>query len=77
MYDVSDSESVYRLHNYWLPRIKKVIIINLIKISEKIPIVIAGNKIDVIENQLYEVHRIHKVITPLIRDFKVFIYIYF
>jgi len=57
---------VERMRTYWLPKIMKV--------SNTIPVIIVGNKIDLVEDirtiNLQEIHKISKVIKPLIKNFK-------
>lgn len=68
LYDISRIETIERLQTYWLPKIKKI--------SEKTPVVVVGNKID-LENEINESQieksKISKVIKSLVKEFKVYI----
>lgn len=66
IYDISRIETIERLQTYWLPKIKKT--------SEKTPVVVVGNKIDLeneINESLIERAKISKVIKSLVKEFKV------
>lgn len=66
IYDISRIETIERLQTYWLPKIKKT--------SEKTPVVVVGNKIDLeneINESLMERAKISKVIKSLVKEFKV------
>lgn len=65
LYDVTRSETVTRLHSFWLPKINRL--------ARKTPVIIVGNKIDLEneENENQERHKIQKIMKPLIKDFKV------
>jgi Ras family protein T1 len=67
LYDISRADTVARLQSFWLPRIKRI--------SERVPIILVANKNDLQEDaskaNLVEMHKIHKVIKPLVKEFKV------
>lgn len=72
LYDISRIETIERLQTYWMPKIRKL--------SEKTPVVVVGNKIDLeneIDDSQMEKAKISKVIKSLVKDFKVLIILFF
>lgn len=65
VYDMSDEQTVNSLKNFWLPFVQKY--------NPKIPIMIVGNKLDLvrINPSLSYYTRIGKILRPLMRDFDV------
>lgn len=65
VYDMSDEQTVNSLKNFWLPFVQKY--------NSKIPILIVGNKLDLvrINPSLSYYTRIGKILRPLMRDFDV------
>lgn len=61
MYDMSRSETADKVGIYWMPRIKKI--------NDKIPVIIVANKLDLQNQEDYELQKIFKVIKPLIKHF--------
>lgn len=69
LYDISRLETIERLQTYWMPKIKKN--------SEKTPVIVVGNKIDLeneINESLMERAKISKVIKSLVKEFKVLLF---
>lgn len=67
LYDIARIETIERLQTFWMPKIKKI--------SEKTPVIVVGNKID-LENEINESQmeraKISKVIKSLVKEFKVY-----
>lgn len=61
VYDVNNFEILKRLRTYWLPRI--------VKINDKIPIILCGNKMD-LRSVIPHDDELESLITPNFIEFK-------
>lgn len=61
VYDVNNFEILKRLRTYWLPRI--------VKINDKIPIILCGNKMD-LRSVIPQDDELESLITPNFIEFK-------
>jgi mitochondrial Rho GTPase 1 len=62
VYDVNNLENIKRLGSVWLPRI--------VKINDKVPIIICGNKMDLRSTSQADVSDLESLLTPNFINFK-------
>lgn len=65
LYDMTDEETVKNIKDFWLPLVHKY--------NTKVPVIIVGNKLDLIRisPNLSHYTRIGKILKPLMREFDV------